>query len=508
MIGKVESICLHGYECVFVSVEVDILPGPMNMQIVGLGDNAVKESRDRIRSAITHSGFVYPVQQLIVNLAPNDRQKEGATAELAIAAAILVASGQLPQEIFYDTLLLGSLSLDGTLQNPKGMMSCVIEARAIEHRRSVLVPVASLNEVECIPGIQIYPLSNLSNLRGFCDGTISLHQATKYQAQRSYQSTGFAQIKGQSKAKSGLAYAAVGKHHSLMMGAPGTGKTMLAKAFESLMPPLSLEESLQTTRLYSVSGLVQGSLIKNIPFRSPHHTTSEYAMVGGGSVPQPGEVSLSHNGVLFLDELMEFKSATLQALREPLEEKKVTISRARGISVFPADFILIAAANPCRCGYFLSEKKSCDCTSLQVQTRYRKIVGPFLDRISIEIETTEESSMVLLNEGKEKSNDWWYSKIVEARKRMEYRNGNISNSRLSANEIFEFTSSVKSWKPLIEKYAVSLGLSHRGIINSLRLAMSIMDFKETNSMTEDILEQAFSFRVIGYIQKTLSELAA
>ncbi|MES0490508.1 MAG: YifB family Mg chelatase-like AAA ATPase, partial [Leptospirales bacterium] len=472
------------------------------------GDYAMKESRERIRAAVQNSGFEYPTQQIVVNLAPNDRPKEGATAELAMVVAILIASGQIDKNMGDKVVFIGSLSLDGTLHSPSGLMNCVIEARRIVKDYAIAIPSAALKEVECIPGLNAYPLESLADLRNLTKMKSNRSLNTHFRPEKKKPMFNMSEIIGQEKAKLGLAYAASGKHHTVMMGSPGTGKTMLARAFAGILPPLDLNQSLETSRIYSACGLLQGRLVQDVPFRSPHHTSSEIALVGGGPFPRPGEASLAHNGVLFLDELLEFRSSTLQTLREPLEERKITISRVRAAAVFPADFILLGAANPCRCGYLFSPGKTCVCATSQIRLRQQKITGPFLDRISLEIETLEEPGGVFMQNGVEKSSEWWLSKVMEARVRMKFRNGPKSNSRLLIQNMLPVYTQFSRWQKIVDHHADFYGLSRRGIMNSLRLALTIMDFRETSSMTEEILEEAFSFRAIASFQKSNPELVA
>lgn len=507
-IGKTYAICMYGYEAIAVTVEVDIMPGPMAMQIVGLSGSAMKESRDRIRAAITRSGFQYPVHYIVVNLAPGERPKEGTLAELAIAVAILIASGQVDSSFFEGKVLLGSLSLDGQVKSSAGLMGAAIAARQWRSGGSIIVPAGNIEELSCIPGIDMYPLPSLAALHDLQYGLISPRKSQTYRSASAPVEIDMETICGQEKVKSGLAYSAVGRHHMMMIGAPGTGKTLLARAAEGLQPALSLEESLETTRLHSLQRLARGRLITRRPFRSPHHTTSEIAMVGGGIHPVPGEISLAHNGILFLDELLEFPSATLQALREPLEEGKITICRSRGSLTFPARFTLLAATNPCRCGYIFSVKMRCQCRYVQVQNLHRKIIGPFLDRISIEAETIEQGNLLLNGSNREKPTSWWGSKITEARARMEHRNVSRLNSRIEMEALTKIMDTCVGWQKAVAHHCDTLQLSHRGMVNTLRLAVSIMDFRETNSITDEILDEAFSFRVVYRLQKTLLELVA
>jgi len=508
MVGITNTICTFGYQILPVQVEVDILAGTIGMQIVGLGDNAVKESRERIRSAIAHSGFHFPVKYIVVNLAPNEKRKEGAISEFAICAAILIASGQLPQDYFLDKILLGSISLDGRLQNTAGLMGAAIYARQLRHVKAVVIPQKSLADAGCIPDLNIYPLDNLGQLPQLVAGQIGRFCNLPIEIPDTVAEIDMSHIRGLAWAKKALAYSAIGRHHTIMIGSPGTGKTMLARAFKSLLPEMTRPEILSTTQIYSIAGLVQGNLVLQRPFRSPHHTTSGIAMVGGGTRPMPGEISLAHNGTLFLDELMEFPSATLQALREPMEDRVITISRATGSYKFAANFQLLAATNPCRCGYLLSAKRACSCKPALIQNLYSKIIGPFLDRISIEVEVLENKNMDIIKAGDERDTNYWRSRIKEARKRMFFRNGNVSNSELSLEKIRAICRKGESFDRLVQAHTEKSMLSNRGLLNTLRAAVSIMDFNESGAMRDEFLEEAFGYRAICHIKHNLLDKVA
>ncbi len=515
-VGKTIASTVYGYRAVPVQVEADNLSGNFGIQIVGLPDHTGREAKERIRSAIMNSGFEFPPFFNIINLSPNDLPKEGALLEMAAATALLVASGQLPQEFFEDKMILGSLSLDGSVHPSRGIMASAILAMQMENIHSVILPSASLEEVAAIPGLKVYPVRSLSDLETIIREDIRPVTNIPFDVPAREVVTDMSEITGQEKAKNALAYSAIGYHHVLMIGSPGTGKSMMARAMAGILPPLTLEESLEVTAIHSLAGLSRNRLIQHPPVRSPHHTSSDIALVGGGSSPSPGEVSLSHRGVLFLDELSEFKNSTLQTLREPMEEEKITISRAKAVATFPANFILLGAMNPCACGYLLSKKNHCHCRPASIQRIYQKIQGPFLDRIAMEVETEEnyewENNVI---SHPEKDSGWWMDKIIEARLRMMARNDGKKNKNLSNEDIHfwlnRWTQSgvvPHSVHSLIRELSLKNKLSHRGWTNTLRLSFSIMDFLEKDHIDEDILLEAFSYRRINHITALLSKFAA
>ena len=431
MVAKLLTTSIFGYKALPVQVQVDILAGNPRVQIVGLGDSSVKETKDRIRSSIYNSGFLFPVKEIIVNLAPNDMPKKGSICELAIAIGILIASEQIQDNNFFkNSVVLGSLSLDGSIQNPQGIMTSVISSMQFQNFPNIIVPKESMSEIASIPYQNIIFVEHLEELKNFQRTTITNH-SKKFIPVESVSEVDMKDVIGMEKAKKALSISAVGKHHCFFIGAPGSGKSMLARAFSGIMAPLTLEESLEVTQIYSSCNLHNSSLMKEVPFRSPHHTTSDIALVGGGSEPKPGEISLAHKGILFLDELFEFKNHVIQTLREPLEEKKIIVSRAKGNFVFPADFILLAASNPCRCGYFLSTIKSCSCRKNQILLNFSKIIGPFIDRIGLEIEFFNQENLYSVDNSNNKSSSWWRSQIIEAKKRMFFRNKGKHNSELN-----------------------------------------------------------------------------
>ena len=498
MFARTSTISLTGGQAFPVEVQASIIPGQLDIKIVGLPDHAVKESKDRIRSAIMSSGFEFPVRTIVVNLAPNDLPKMGAMCELAIAVAILCAAGQLNSDDFKNIVCLGSLSLDGKISFTRGVLPAAIMA----HRASadtLLVPAHGSDELAYIPSVNCYRIESLAQLKDF--SLNRLHRVTKrqYQSKQTSYAVDFAQIRGHRLAKEGLAYAVCGQHHTLLMGPPGAGKTMLCRAAQSILPPLTLEEALEVTQVYATYDRRLERLVRERPFRSPHHSASDAAMIGGGPIPQPGEITLAHKGILFLDELLEFQARTLQALREPLQEKKVFVSRARQAVEFAADFTLLAATNPCRCGRRFVYNNRCICKRDKDRNALQKIIGPFIDRITVEIEAPEQP--LDLKEAGSKPSSWWHSRVAEARLRMLRRNGGIANGNLPVEMVMSAAARVSDFDTLIKHYSAELLLSNRAIINTLRLALTIMDFNERSTLTFDEIDKAMKFRMLYMARK-------
>src|SRR3989338_4241767 len=394
MLAKILTGANIGIDCVPVTIEIDIASsGLPSFTIVGLADRAVEESKDRVRSAIRNCGATFPSRKITVNLAPADLPKEGPAYDLPIALGILLASGQIPQNIVVNSensLVYGELSLDGKLRRTNGILSLAILAKK-ESLKRIIIPQNNAAEASIIDGLEILAVDSLKDLMKFLLGQTEIKPVRKKDinlAEDLAYEYDFSQIKGQEQAKRALEIAAAGAHNILLKGPPGAGKTMLARSFPSILPPLTLDEAIDVTKIYSVAGLLESgkALVIQRPFRSPHHSASAVGLLGGGNTIRPGEISLSHRGVLFLDELPEFPRYVLESLRQPLEDQRITVSRAAGSLTFPAQFILFAAQNPCPCGFLGDRKRNCSCMPCQIAKYKRKISGPLLDRIDIYLE--------------------------------------------------------------------------------------------------------------------------
>ncbi len=501
MLAKVLSCAVVGLEGAIVEVEVDISPGLPSFTIVGLPDTAVQEARERVRAAIRNSGGTFPMKRIVVNLAPADLKKVGPAYDLPIAVGILLSSEQVYADVS-QTIILGELSLDGGLRHTSGILPMVAVAHQ-EGLSNVIVPDADAKEASLIEDTEIIPITSLSQLVSYFRGEIPPPEyksdgVQEYTPPPSL-TTDLAYIKGQEHVKRALEVAATGGHNIIMMGPPGSGKTLLARSLPSLLPPMTNEEALEVTKIYSVSGLLPSDtpLIRLRPFRSPHYTISNAGLVGGGHWPKPGEISLSHRGVLFLDELPEFGRSLLEVLRQPLEDKVITISRAQGSATFPANFMLVGAMNPCPCGYYGDPFRQCTCPLSLVSRYQRRISGPFIDRVDIFVEVPHIDYEKLADDRLGEKSDKVQARVKAARSLQRERFDGTKltcNAEMTPTEVREFCRTEESAQSLLKAAMKQLYLSARAFHRILKLARTIADLENTDIIKAHHVAEAIQYR--------------
>lgn len=505
MFVKCYAGAIVGIRAVLVTVEVNVAGGGIGLYMVGLPDNAVKESEQRIRAAFENSQLRMTGKKVVVNLAPADLRKEGSAFDLPIAIGILAATEQIPEDALRDTMFVGELSLDGAVRGVRGVLPLAVMAKEQSIRRMV-VPAENAAEAAIVDGVEVIAVESLAEAVGYLQGDTHIAPASAphfdgVAEQENPYAEDFADVKGQPHIKRALEIAAAGGHNVLMIGAPGSGKTMLARRLPTILPPMTLDEAVEATKIHSVAGKLgeTAGLLRARPFRAPHHLTSQVALVGGGQSPQPGEVSLAHNGVLFLDELPEFGRNVLEVLRQPLEDKTITVSRAKYSIEYPANFTLVAAMNPCPCGFYNHPTKECTCAPFSIHRYFSRISGPLLDRIDMHIEVAPVAIGEMTSERKEETSAEIRRRVIAARNRQETRFAGLgihSNAMMNSRMLREFCPLGEQERSLLERAMERLNLSARAYDRIIKVARTIADLEGAEQITTAHIAEAINYRTL------------